>query len=165
MKGSLSSTCSLNSENPYATINDPPGLCKHSESSYVEMKSPAHHEHMTHCCSAAIVTTTTTTTAPAKNVYDMGTFRARGGALAWGRHGQLCMMELPDYWSFPIGWCAFKMSWCQLFCSVIEEQHKPSNLWSVIYLGIIWDGKKTVAALKFEVKRLNVFPNSVKLKF
>lgn len=78
MKGSLSSTCSLNSENPYATINDPPALCKHSESSYVEMKSPAHHEHMTHCCSAAIITTTTTTTAPAKNVYDMGTFEARG---------------------------------------------------------------------------------------
>lgn len=76
MKGSLSSTCSLNSENPYATINDPPALCKHSESSYVEMKSPAHHEHMTHCCSAAIITTTTTTTAPAKNVYDMGTFEA-----------------------------------------------------------------------------------------
>ncbi|TKS70490.1 Multiple epidermal growth factor-like domains protein 11 [Collichthys lucidus] len=72
MKGSLSSTCSLNSENPYATINDPPGLCKHSESSYVEMKSPAHHDHMTHCCSAAIITTTTsTTTTPAKNVYDM----------------------------------------------------------------------------------------------
>ncbi|KAI4830768.1 hypothetical protein KUCAC02_002381, partial [Chaenocephalus aceratus] len=37
MKGSLSSTCSLNSENPYATINDAPGACKHSESSYVEM--------------------------------------------------------------------------------------------------------------------------------
>ncbi|KAI3377080.1 hypothetical protein L3Q82_000063 [Scortum barcoo] len=70
MKGSLSSTCSLNSENPYATINDPPGLCKHSESSYVEMKSPAHHEHAAHCCSAAIITTTTTTTTtttPAKN--------------------------------------------------------------------------------------------------
>nr|XP_019969151.1 PREDICTED: multiple epidermal growth factor-like domains protein 11 [Paralichthys olivaceus] len=73
MKGSLSSTCSLNSENPYATINDPPALCKHSESSYVEMKSPTRHDHMTRCCSAAIVTTATTTTAPAKNVYDMGT--------------------------------------------------------------------------------------------
>lgn len=78
MKGSLSSTCSLNSENPYATINDPPALaCKHLESSYVEMKSPGHHEHMTHCCSAAaIITTTTTTTASTaatKNVYDMGT--------------------------------------------------------------------------------------------
>lgn len=75
MKGSLSSTCSLNSENPYATINDPPGLaCKHSESSYVEMKSPAHHEHLTHCCSAAIITTSTTTTVPAKNIYDIGMF-------------------------------------------------------------------------------------------
>lgn len=78
MKGSLSSTCSLNSENPYATINDPPGLCKHSESSYVEMKSPAHHEHVTECCSAAMVTTTSTsTTVTAKNIYDMGTFEER----------------------------------------------------------------------------------------
>ncbi|KAJ7311120.1 hypothetical protein JRQ81_006722 [Phrynocephalus forsythii] len=41
-----SSTCSLNSsENPYATIKDPPILtCKHSESSYVEMKSPVHRD-------------------------------------------------------------------------------------------------------------------------
>ncbi|XP_048362850.1 multiple epidermal growth factor-like domains protein 11 [Sphaerodactylus townsendi] len=41
-----SSTCSLNSsENPYATIKDPPILtCKHSEGSYVEMKSPAHRD-------------------------------------------------------------------------------------------------------------------------
>ncbi|CAM2098950.1 unnamed protein product [Caretta caretta] len=41
-----SSTCSLNSsENPYATIKDPPILtCKHSESSYVEMKSPIHRD-------------------------------------------------------------------------------------------------------------------------
>ncbi|OWK09436.1 hypothetical protein Celaphus_00006599 [Cervus elaphus hippelaphus] len=39
-----SSTCSLNSsENPYATIKDPPILtCKLPESSYVEMKSPVH---------------------------------------------------------------------------------------------------------------------------
>lgn len=39
-----SSTCSLNSsENPYATIKDPPILtCKLPESSYVEMKSPMH---------------------------------------------------------------------------------------------------------------------------
>lgn len=76
MKGSLSSTCSLNSENPYATISDQPGLaCKHSESSYVEMKSPAHQEHATHCCSAAIVSTSTSTSTalPAKNVYDIGT--------------------------------------------------------------------------------------------
>ncbi|KAF3833079.1 hypothetical protein F7725_026744 [Dissostichus mawsoni] len=71
MKGSLSSTCSLNSENPYATINDAPGAYKHSESSYVEMKSPVHHEHMTHCCPAAIITTATSTTLPSKNIYDM----------------------------------------------------------------------------------------------
>lgn len=74
VKSSLSSTCSLNSENPYATITDNPSLCKHSESSYVEMKSPAHHEHTTHGCSATIINTTTTTTVPAKNVYNMGTF-------------------------------------------------------------------------------------------
>ncbi|KAJ7994570.1 hypothetical protein DPEC_G00250840 [Dallia pectoralis] len=69
MKGSLSSTCSLSSENPYATITDPLALaCKHSESSYVEMKSPAHH-HMSHCSSAIV--TTTATRAAAKNVYDV----------------------------------------------------------------------------------------------
>lgn len=72
MKGSLSSTCSLSSENPYATINDPPAHCKHSESSYVEMKSPAHREHATLCCSAPIAATATT----AKNVYDMGELAA-----------------------------------------------------------------------------------------
>ncbi|RVE71781.1 hypothetical protein OJAV_G00055350 [Oryzias javanicus] len=39
------SSCSLNSDNPYATIRDPPGLpCKHTESSYVDMKSPSHRE-------------------------------------------------------------------------------------------------------------------------
>ncbi|MEQ2173411.1 hypothetical protein GOODEAATRI_031928, partial [Goodea atripinnis] len=74
MKGSLSSTCSLNSENPYATINDHPALCKHSESSYVEMKSPVHQEHVTHCCSAAIISTTSSSNMPIKNIYDMGTF-------------------------------------------------------------------------------------------
>ncbi|XP_070985541.1 multiple epidermal growth factor-like domains protein 11 [Oncorhynchus clarkii lewisi] len=70
MKGSLSSTCSLNSENPYATINDPQAVaCKHTESSYVEMKSPVHHD-MSYC-SSAIVTTTTTTHTSSKNVYDV----------------------------------------------------------------------------------------------
>lgn len=73
MKGSLSSTCSLSSENPYATINDPPAHCKHSESSYVEMKSPTHHEHTTLCCSAPIAASAAATTT-AKNVYDMGGF-------------------------------------------------------------------------------------------
>ncbi|TNM90593.1 hypothetical protein fugu_002882 [Takifugu bimaculatus] len=70
-KGSLSSTCSLNSENPYATINDPPTMCKHSESSYVEMKSPAHHEHMTHCSPAVIATPAATGATPSKNIYDV----------------------------------------------------------------------------------------------
>lgn len=71
MKGSLSSTCSLNSENPYATINDQPALCKHAESSYVEMKSPVHHEHAMRC-SAAI----SGGVPPARNVYDIGTEKA-----------------------------------------------------------------------------------------
>lgn len=74
-KGSLSSTCSLNSENPYATINDPPALCKHSESSYVEMKSPAHHEHMARCSPTVIGTTTAACATPSKNIYDVGTLQ------------------------------------------------------------------------------------------
>lgn len=77
MKGSLSSTCSLNSENPYATITEAAALSKHPESSYVEMKSPARHQHVTHCCSTAAVVTTTSSSpssssAPVKNVYDIG---------------------------------------------------------------------------------------------
>ncbi|CAL9697473.1 unnamed protein product [Knipowitschia caucasica] len=50
IKGSMcnNSPCSLNSDNPYATIRDPPGLsCKHpvlGDSSYVEVKSPSHRE-------------------------------------------------------------------------------------------------------------------------
>ncbi|XP_056135389.1 multiple epidermal growth factor-like domains protein 10 [Lampris incognitus] len=72
MKGSLSSTCSLSSENPYATISDPPGpVCKHPESSYVEMKSPAHRDHMTQCRSTAIVNTSSSAAVTTKNVYDM----------------------------------------------------------------------------------------------
>ncbi|KAL1007598.1 hypothetical protein UPYG_G00088920 [Umbra pygmaea] len=68
MKGSLSSTLSLSSENPYATISDPLALvCKHSESSYVEMKSPARHQ--VPYCSTAIVTTTAH--GANKNVYDV----------------------------------------------------------------------------------------------
>ncbi|KAJ8248723.1 hypothetical protein GJAV_G00227040 [Gymnothorax javanicus] len=67
MKGSVcsSSTCSLNSENPYATIKDPPGVApKHPEGSYVEMKSPTHHELS--LCSSSTPTHTAT-----KNIYDM----------------------------------------------------------------------------------------------
>ncbi|TNN35290.1 Multiple epidermal growth factor-like domains protein 10 [Liparis tanakae] len=64
MKGSLSS-CSLSSENPYATISD----AKPSESSYVEMASPAHRDHAARRCSAAIVAANAN--ANAKNVYDM----------------------------------------------------------------------------------------------
>ncbi|GCB77354.1 hypothetical protein scyTo_0016669, partial [Scyliorhinus torazame] len=65
VKGSVcsSSTCSLNSsENPYATIKDPPMLtCKHSESSYVEMKSPVHREPPY----------TETETSTNKNIYEV----------------------------------------------------------------------------------------------
>lgn len=65
-----SSTCSLNSsENPYATIKDPPILtCKHSESSYVEMKSPGHRE--------SPYSEMPTSSTANKNIYEVG---KRGG--------------------------------------------------------------------------------------
>lgn len=60
------SSCSLNSENPYATIRDPPGLaCKHTESSYVEMKSPSHRE-------VPFGGTATLLGGAGRNVYDVG---------------------------------------------------------------------------------------------
>lgn len=79
-----SSTCSLNSsENPYATIKDPPILtCKHSESSYVEMKSPGHRE--------SPYSEMPTSSTANKNIYEVGKqWVARGGwwrgwfPLAW----------------------------------------------------------------------------------
>ncbi|TNN86924.1 Multiple epidermal growth factor-like domains protein 11 [Liparis tanakae] len=66
-KGSMcsNSSCSLNSENPYATIRDPPGLaCKHTESSYVEMKSPSHRE-------VPFGGTATLLGSASRNVYDV----------------------------------------------------------------------------------------------
>ncbi|KAG5848565.1 hypothetical protein ANANG_G00099790 [Anguilla anguilla] len=71
------STCSLSSENPYATIKDPPGVAvRHSESSYMEMKSPARREPP--CGSAfrsascpASRASSRPTSAAIKNVYDM----------------------------------------------------------------------------------------------
>ena len=56
MKGSVSSSCSQGSENPYATI--PESAARPSESSYVEMKSPVHHLHHPDlsCCSSTVVT-------------------------------------------------------------------------------------------------------------
>lgn len=69
-----SSTCSLNSsENPYATIKDPPILtCKHSESSYVEMKSPGHRE--------SPYSEMPTSSTANKNIYEVGKhWVARGG--------------------------------------------------------------------------------------
>lgn len=60
------SSCSLNSENPYATIRDPPGLAwKHTESSYVEMKSPSHRE-------VPFGGTATLLGSASRNVYDVG---------------------------------------------------------------------------------------------
>ncbi|CAB1456884.1 unnamed protein product [Pleuronectes platessa] len=67
IKGSMcsNSSCSLNSENPYATIRDPPGLaCKHTESSYVEMKSPSHRE-------VPFGGTATLLGSASRNVYDV----------------------------------------------------------------------------------------------
>lgn len=62
------SSCSLNSDNPYATIRDPPGLaCKHTESSYVEMKSPSHRE-------VPFGGTATLLGTVSRNVYDVGEF-------------------------------------------------------------------------------------------
>ena len=84
MKSSLSSSLSLNSENPYATITDTPGgsAAKHTESSYEEMKSPAHREHVAYRFSTAVITTAASTPPPPDasavgeclrlNVYDMG---------------------------------------------------------------------------------------------
>lgn len=69
-----SSTCSLNSsENPYATIKDPPILtCKHSESSYVEMKSPGHRE--------SPYSEMPTSSTANKNIYEVGKqWVAQGG--------------------------------------------------------------------------------------
>ncbi|KAG2470911.1 MEG11 protein, partial [Polypterus senegalus] len=68
IKGSVcsSSSCSLtSSENPYATIKDPPSLaCKHAESSYVEMKSPAHRD--------GPFTQVPSSPMAKKNVYEVG---------------------------------------------------------------------------------------------
>ncbi|CAG5849666.1 unnamed protein product [Menidia menidia] len=68
LKGSVSS-CSLSSENPYATISEAPA-CKHSESSYVEMTSPARREHLTLCCPAP-PHATAAAGVHARNVYDI----------------------------------------------------------------------------------------------
>lgn len=68
IKGSMcsNSSCSLNGENPYATIRDPPGLaCKHTENSYVEMKSPSHRE-------VPFGGTATLLASASRNVYDVG---------------------------------------------------------------------------------------------
>uniref|UniRef100_A0A8C5LFL0 Multiple EGF-like-domains 11 n=1 Tax=Jaculus jaculus TaxID=51337 RepID=A0A8C5LFL0_JACJA len=68
MKGSVCSlsTCSLNSsENPYATIKDPPILPgKLPESSYVEMKSPVHR--------GSPYTDVPSLSASNKNIYEVG---------------------------------------------------------------------------------------------
>lgn len=60
------SNCSLSSsENPYATIKDPPALIpKNTESGYVEMKSPARRD-------SAYAEISNSTSAN-KNVYEVG---------------------------------------------------------------------------------------------
>lgn len=68
IKGSVCSNSSFSpsSENPYATIREPPGLtCKHGESSYVEMKSPSHRE-------VPFGGTATLLGSAGRNVYDVG---------------------------------------------------------------------------------------------
>ena len=80
IKGSMcsNSSCSLNSENPYATIRDPPGLaCKHTESSYVEMKSPSHRD-LPFCGTAAGLP------SASRNIYDVGEYEE---PLLWGPRG------------------------------------------------------------------------------
>ncbi len=69
VKGTLyhASSCSLNSsENPYATIKDPPLLtAKNTESGYVEMKSPARQDSPYAEISNSSLNTN-------RNVYDVG---------------------------------------------------------------------------------------------
>lgn len=80
-----SSTCSLNSsENPYATIKDPPILtCKHSESSYVEMKSPGHRE--------SPYSDMPTSSTANKNIYEVGKWgRRQKGWTSSGRFSCSC---------------------------------------------------------------------------
>lgn len=87
------SSCSLNSENPYATIRDPPGLaCKHTESSYVEMKSPSHRE-------VPFGGTATLLGSASRNVYDVGecvvalVCGAQQGPAAYGHSGRVAGCE------------------------------------------------------------------------
>lgn len=63
-----SSNCSLSSsENPYATIKDPPVLIpKNSECGYVEMKSPARRD--------SPYAEINNSTSANKNVYEVGEF-------------------------------------------------------------------------------------------
>lgn len=63
-----SSTCSLSSsENPYATIKDPPVLIpKNSECGYVEMKSPARRD--------SPYAEISNSAGASKNVYEVGEF-------------------------------------------------------------------------------------------
>lgn len=97
-----SSTCSLNSsENPYATIKDPPILtCKHSESSYVEMKSPGHRD--------SPYSEMPTSSTANKNIYEVG---------KWGGWQKVCsnpvgvfivdadFSYLTDTSSMDLAWC------------------------------------------------------------
>lgn len=106
-----SSTCSLNSsENPYATIKDPPILtCKHSESSYVEMKSPGHRE--------SPYSEMPTSSTANKNIYEVGKqWVAQGGwwkcwfspvlaqgAWTWHGAGRHWQGGRPERWCVGLG--------------------------------------------------------------
>lgn len=111
-----SSTCSLNSsENPYATIKDPPILtCKHSESSYVEMKSPGHRE--------SPYSEMPTSSTANKNIYEVGKWGALSGGSSKVLSSELFIPTLggftaDDFFSFPetsgvdLAWCREALAW------------------------------------------------------
>lgn len=111
-----SSTCSLNSsENPYATIKDPPILtCKHSESSYVEMKSPGHRE--------SPYSEMPTSSTANKNIYEVGKWGALHGGSSKVLSSELFIPTLggftaDDFFSFPetsgvdLAWCREALAW------------------------------------------------------
>ena len=93
IKGSLcgNSSCSLNSENPYATIRDPPGpACQHTESGYVEMKSPSHRE-------VPFGGTATLLGSAGRNVYDVGECGLGWGSPWWTR-GEVFSINISCEW-------------------------------------------------------------------
>lgn len=95
------SSCSLNGENPYATIRDPPALaCKHTENSYVEMKSPSHRE-------VPFGGTATLLGSAGRNVYDVGecvvalVYGAQQGSVAFVPAAHVAQRELTQSHHWP----------------------------------------------------------------